>query len=76
MTRLSPAGTDDAQCTDVAVVAGDDVGAALGVDDVAAVGELGVADGAAVVCAAGVVPPPHAVKITPASRAARLARTR
>jgi hypothetical protein len=76
MTRLSPAGIEDAQCTADAVVAGVDVGTALGADVPAAEGELVAPDGAALVCAVGVAPPPHATRITPARRAARLTRTR
>ena len=74
MTRLSPAGIATEQCTAEAALAGVEPATGLGVAEAVAEGALDV-DGAAVVCAVGVAPPPHPTVSNPARRATRLART-
>src|SRR5690242_116290 len=77
ITRLSPAGTDEAQWTEVAIVPGVEAGALLGVALAAELeGVLVAVAGPALVCAAGVAPPPQETRVTIASRAAPAVRTR
>jgi hypothetical protein len=73
---LSPAGTGEAQWTEVATVPGVEAGTLLGLALADAPEGVAVA-GAPLVCATGVAPPPQEARVTIASRAAAPAvRTR
>jgi hypothetical protein len=74
---LSPAGTGEAQWTEVATVPGVEAGTLLGLALADAPEGVLVAVGAPLVCATGVAPPPQEARVTIASRAAAPAvRTR